>query len=247
MEMSIGNENNENTLAHGFYQSTNVAFLEQAMHDECDGIEFALERIRVPSGGITAFEVPAGDGESKEYQKEIECVILLSHPSNTFYMKPYDGSKNPPDCGSQNGTLGIGKPGGSCKDCPYNQFGSGKGKAKACKNRRMMYLLVENELFPMMLILPPGSLKSYAKYVQSLLTKGKRLHEVVTRISLKTVTSAESGDFSQVVFKKVRELEKTEQENIEKMIRFVGGYDQKVIWGNSLMIEVEEEEKGGFS
>ena len=50
------------------------------------------------------------------------------------------GGSNPPDCGSFDGITGTGTPGGICKNCPFNQFGSGEGKSKACKNRRMLYL-----------------------------------------------------------------------------------------------------------
>ena len=49
---------------------------------------------------------------------------------------------------SFDGVTGIGNPGGNCQNCPYNKFGSGEGQSKLCKNKRMLYMLREGELFP---------------------------------------------------------------------------------------------------
>ena len=94
------NESTEMTVNGGFSELSNMNFLVEAMNDECAGLEFSLDRVKIPSGGMTAFEVPTGDGESSELQKEIECVILLSHPANAYYRDVYKGGSNPPDCGS---------------------------------------------------------------------------------------------------------------------------------------------------
>ena len=81
---------------------------------------------------------------------------------------------------------GIGTPGGDCRRCPFNKFGSGDGQSKLCKNKRMLYILREGELFPVALSLPTGSLKTFTNYVKHQLTKGKKLSQIVTRISLKS-------------------------------------------------------------
>ena len=219
-----GGETTELAASGGYGAMANLDFLSAAMSDECAGLEFSLDRVKIPSGGMTAFEVPTGDGETSELEKEIQCVILLSHPANAYYRETYKGGSNPPDCGSFDGLTGTGNPGGVCKTCPYNQFGSGEGKAKACKNRRMLYLLRENELFPLMLNLPTGSLKGFTKYVQSLLSRGKRPHQVVTKISLRKASSSSSIEYSQAVFKCVRALAPNEQANIDAMTEQVRVY-----------------------
>lgn len=216
------NKSTEMTVNNGFSEMANLSFLSEAMNEECAGLEFSLDRVKIPSGGMTAFEVPTGDGETTELEKEIDCVILISHPANAYYKDAYKGGSNPPDCGSFDGITGSS--GASCKTCPYNQFGSGEGKAKACKNRRMMYLLRENELFPLILNLPTGSLRSFTKYVQSLLSRGKRPHQVVTRISLRKAKNGDSPEFSQAVFKCLRVLDQKEQTNIDSMIEQVRVY-----------------------
>ena len=219
MAMTNKNDNTEMTVSQGFREIADLSFLSEAMKDECAGLEFSLDRVKIPSGGMTAFEVPTGDGETTELEKDIDCVILMSHPANAFYKEAYKGGSNPPDCGSFDGITGSS--GQACKTCPYNVFGSGEGKAKACKNRRMMYLLRENELFPLILNLPTGSLKSFTKYVQSLLSRGKRPHQVVTKISLRKAKNGDSPEFSQAVFKCVRTLASDEQKNVDAMIEQV--------------------------
>ena len=219
MAMTNKNDNTEMTVSQGFREIADLSFLSEAMKDECAGLEFSLDRVKIPSGGMTAFEVPTGDGETTELEKDIDCVILMSHPATAFYKEAYKGGSNPPDCGSFDGITGSS--GQACKTCPYNVFGSGEGKAKACKNRRMMYLLRENELFPLILNLPTGSLKSFTKYVQSLLSRGKRPHQVVTKISLRKAKNGDSPEFSQAVFKCVRTLAPDEQKNVDAMIEQV--------------------------
>lgn len=217
-------ETTEVAITSGYGEVGNLNFLSEAMDDDCAGLNFQLERIKLPSGGMTAFEVPAGDGENTELAKEIEGVILYNHPVYSYYREAYKGGNNPPDCGSFDGISGSGEPGGTCKTCPFNQFGSGEGKGKACKNRRMLYILRENEIFPMMLNLPTGSLKGFTKYVQSLLTRGKRPHQVVTKISLRKASNSGGIDYSQAVFKAVRTLEEKEQQNIDSMSEQMKNY-----------------------
>ena len=217
MSEAIKNETTEMAVASGYSAIANMDFLAEAMNADCAGLDFKSDRIKIPSGGMTAFEVPSEDGEGSDLVKEIEAVILYSHPANSYYTEAYKGGSNPPDCGSFDGITRTGTPGGICKNCPFNQFGSGEGKSKACKNRRMLYLLRENEIFPLTLNLPTGSLKGFTKYVQTLLARGKRPNQVVTKISLRKAASASGIDFSQAVFKVVRSLDAAEQKNIDAM------------------------------
>ena len=213
MSEAIKNETTEMAAVSGYSAIANMNFLAEAMNDDCAGLDFKFDRIKIPSGGMTAFEVPSEDG-----------VILYSHPANSYYTEAYKGGSNPPDCGSFDGITGTGTPGGICKNCPFNQFGSGEGKSKACKNRRMLYLLRENEIFPLTLNLPTGSLKGFTKYVQTLLARGKRPNQVVTKIRLRKAASASGIDFSQAVFKVVRSLDVAEQKNIDTMAEQMKDY-----------------------
>lgn len=201
-------EKNQNELAvsEGFAALANQEVLNEALADDCQGLEFSFDRVKLPTGGGIAFEIPSTDGEDSEMAKDITGVIVYNHPAYAYYRDKYNGGNNPPDCGSFDGVTGIGTPGGSCSNCPYNKFGSGDGQSKLCKNKRMLYILREGELFPIALSLPTGSLKSFTNYVKSQLSRGRKLNQVVTKITLKKATNSSGIAFSQAVFSFVRML-----------------------------------------
>ena len=161
----IATLNNESFLA---LQEFN---LSDVMAEEMSGLSASFERIKIPIGGGTVFEIPGDEADDTESIKEINAVILYQHPLNAYYSTKYKGGSNPPNCGSFDGVMGHGNPGGLCKNCPYNEFGSGENGAKACKNRRRLYLLREGDIFPMILSLPTGSLKGFTRYLMRILTK----------------------------------------------------------------------------
>ena len=224
-EKNIVAQNNENTALEtsGYAGVTGLGFLEEGM-DDCQGLEFSFDRIKIPAGGSTAFEVPGESEDDVEMVKEITGVILYNHPAFSYYTEKYTGGSNPPECGSFDGVTGHGNPGGSCSSCPYNQFGSGDGQSKACKNRRMLYILQEGEMFPQILSLPTGSLKEFTKYVKRQLSKGRRLNQIVTKISLKKATSSSGITFSQAVFAFDRNLNEAEKAAVTGLTEQVKSY-----------------------
>ena len=201
-------EKNQNELAvsEGFAALANREVLNEALADDCQGLEFSFDRVKLPTGGGIAFEIPSTDGEDSEMAKDITGVIVYNHPAYAYYRDKYNGGNNPPDCGSFDGVTGIGTPGGCCSNCPYNKFGSGDGQSKLCKNKRMLYILREGELFPITISLPTGSLKSFTNYVKSQLSRGRKLNQVVTKITLKKATNSSGIAFYQAVFCFVRML-----------------------------------------
>lgn len=215
---------NEVLVTSGFAALANTDSLNEMMTEDLNGLDLTFDRIKIPAGGSTAFEVP-GDGDEPELAKEIECVILNHHPAYAYYAKEYTGGSNPPECGSFDGITGVGTPGGTCKDCPYNKFGSGnRKKSKACKNRRLLYILVEGELFPMLLSLPVGSLNSFTKYLKRQISKGRRLSGIVTKISLQKAKNEDNITFSQAVFTHVRDLTQDEKTAVEPIIMQAKAY-----------------------
>ena len=210
-------------IAGGYANTEGLALMNEIMAEDCQGLDFQLDRIKFAAGGTTILELP-GDGDEPEMVKNLSCVILYNHPAYAYYTDKYQGGNNPPDCGSFDGVTGLGNPGGNCKACPYNQYGSGEGQAKACKNRRMLYILREGEVFPMMLNLPTGSLKEFTNYMKRLLTKGRRINQVVTKISIRKANSKAGIDFSQAQFSMERMLTGEERQVIEQMTEMVKGY-----------------------
>jgi hypothetical protein len=179
--------------------------VSELMSDELDGLPVHLAKIKIPSGGGLAYEIPDEDGEPNPV-KEFSAVVLFQHPVQMFYKADFKGGQNLPDCGSYDGKIGKGDPGGNCKSCPLNEFGTGKNGGKACKNRRRLYILREGELFPMVLSLPAGSLKNYSEYLQRNISRGKKSCQYVTRFGLEKAENTEGKPYSKATFRKDRDL-----------------------------------------
>lgn len=147
-----------------------------------------LDRIKVPSGGGGAWEVPTLEGDS--HVATIEGVIVHKVPRRAYW--PYtvedrpDDSDGRPVCQSNDGIVGVGDPGGSCAECPFNEFGSDikGGPGKACKETRQLFVLTKDDLLPIVLTVPPTSLANVKSYFLKLLRAQVSPMDVVTTIGL---------------------------------------------------------------
>ena len=226
----LSKKETENAAKNGFSLLLNVD-IEAMIAEELDGLDAGFERIKIPSADSTVFEVPSGYDEP-ETVTEFTAVILYHHPLFAYYKTKYAGGNSPPDCGSFDGVTGVGtsegEPGGLCKNCKYNQFGSGKNGSKACKNRRRIYVLREGDIFPLLLSLPTGSLREFTRYIKRLLSNGYKTNSVVTRFSLRSATNNAGLAYSQAQFNIVRELTDAEQTLIEKVSEQVKNYSGRV-------------------
>lgn len=189
----------------------------QDMAEEMDGLSVSFDRVKIPSGGGLAFEVPAEDGA--DVRKELVGVIIDHHPCNAYWKEHYAGKRNHPDCSSMDAKTGVGDPGGDCRRCPFNQWGSAiDGRGKACKNMHRVYILLEGEFIPLLLTLPPTSIQALGNYLaKRVLGKGKKSYEVVTKIGLEKATNANGIEYSRAVFSCAGALS---QEAAEQMKRF---------------------------
>ncbi|MBQ9662775.1 MAG: hypothetical protein IJV40_06450 [Oscillospiraceae bacterium] len=204
----------------GYAALANNAVLSD-ISEELTGLTLHYARVKKASAASLDFELPGENGEL-EYIRELRGVIVFNHPANSFYAEAYTGGNNPPDCGSYNGVTGS--TGEACKTCPMNVFGSGQGNSKACKQKRMAYFLLEGELFPLLFCIPTASLKAFTEYLTRLLSKGLRLNQVVTKITLKKTTSSSGIPYSQCVFMFERLLDKSEQAAIAPIIEQAKAY-----------------------
>jgi len=201
---------------------------------EMDGLPFDFERVKIPSGGGLAFEVPGEDDDSPDMAKEISGVIVYHHPANAYWAEKYTGANNPPDCSSMDGKFGEGDPGGPCAACQYNQFGSDPegGGGKACKNMRRIYILREGEIFPLLVTLSPMSLRNFGRYVsRRVLQRGLRTYKVVTNIALKKATSSGGIVYSQATFKMAGVLPEDVAAGMEQYGNFVKNASLEVAIG----------------
>ncbi len=207
MELMITNE--------GYSINLNIG---NDIQSELAGLDSGFDRIKIPAGGGTSFEIPNLENSDDPITvKEFSAVILHHHPLFTYYENKYNGSNNPPDCCSFDGINGIGTPAGKCRFCKLNVFGSGENGSKACKNKHRLYLLRENEIFPVVLILPASSIQEFSRYIRRLLGVGKKSDSVVTKLSLKKAVNKTGITFSMVHFSAIRDLSPSEKDGLSEL------------------------------
>lgn len=180
-----------------------------------DGFSVAdLDRIKVPSGGGTSWDIPDEDP-----RRTVEGIIIHKQPTRSFWFKKRgeDGEDDgPPDCYSVDAKAGVGafgpgsesNPTGACATCPMNVFGSstsGSGNGKACKEQMQVFLLQPEAILPLQLSLPPTSLKGFRKYMTRLASKGKSFYAVITSFGLE-VQKGGGQTYSVVVPSKITDL-----------------------------------------
>ena len=184
--------------------------IAEAVAEEMDGLgTIPFDRVKIPSGGGLVFEIPGDDGEDPDTEKELIGVILYHHPVNAYWAEKFSGGNEAPDCASMDGKTGVNRETGEvrdCASCPFNQFGS-DGAGKACKNVHRLYFLREDNPVPIIISLPPTSLKYMKNYIgNSILLKGMRSYEAITKITLKKEKSSGGIDYSRAVFAYVGKL-----------------------------------------
>ena len=223
---------NKELITTNAFDSLKDFNLAEAMAEELAGMDVTFDRIKIPSGGGTVFEVPGEEPGETDAVKEFSGVILFHHPLFTYYKEKFTGGNNMPDCGSYDAVNGHGDPGGSCAQCPLNAFGSGENGGKACKNKRRVYILREGELIPLLLTLPTGSIRDFQNYVKRLLTKGRKSTSVVTRFSLKKATNTSGIAYSQAQFAMERKLTDAELPDVLGMAEQVRQFATQVGYEN---------------
>ena len=143
------------------------------------------------------FEFP--DGSKIE---SFNGIILDTNRVNAWWEESFDltGGGVPPDCFSLDGihcSQNSSKP--QCElcgtdkspKCPLNKFQSevkkdgSAGRGKACKNMKRIHIVLEGQMLPYRLILPPSNLGAIDEYISLLESRGTPYQLVVTKFGLK--------------------------------------------------------------
>lgn len=180
-------------------------FSSEELAEDFEGLQLSFQRMKIPGGGNLMFEVPGDDPENPDYVKTIEGVILYHHPACAYWAEGEEYNDNAvPLCSSVNGKIGIGTPGGICEDCDFNQYGTDvNGKGKACKNMRNLYILRSGEYMPVLLSLPPTSLRPFSDFMNmAFLPRHRPAWSAVVQIGLKRMDNG-SNTYSVATFKKL--------------------------------------------
>ena len=172
-----------------------------------------MDRAKVPSGGGSTWEIPDLD-EGMRVVKQLEGIILHYLSIRSYWQNGLDegNGASPPDCWSDNGVIGTGDPGGDCETCPMNAWGSAaKGDGKACKQKRILFLLQPNAYLPLLVQVPTMSIRPLNQYMMRLASTGTMYHNVVTGLTLEKSQQRGGGlTYSKMVCKKIRALSDVE-------------------------------------
>jgi hypothetical protein len=177
---------------------------------------FDLDRVKVPSGGGIAWEVPSLKGP--QVVQTLEGIILHMRDTRSYWATKLGtgGGNNPPDCSSSDLLVGVGKPGGPCQHCAFAQFGSAKnqdgtdGKGQACKQSKLLLFLRQDDVIPLAVIVPPSSLRNAGKYFLRLAGASLPYQAVVTQLRLKKTRNAGGIEYAEIDFALGRELNEEE-------------------------------------
>lgn len=166
---------------------------------------FDLTRIKVPAGGGITWMVPSLDGP-EESARSIDGVIVAWSDQRAYWRETFSGAGAPPDCASRDSKTGVGDPGGPCHKCAFAQFGSappkpGKteaGRGQACKQMRLLFIIRPGDMLPIVVAVPPTSIKAMRDYFMKLAGAGIMYHEVVTSLRLAQDKNADGIQYSLV-------------------------------------------------
>ncbi|MBN2377034.1 MAG: hypothetical protein JXD22_11575 [Sedimentisphaerales bacterium] len=166
------------------------AGLKELIAENLGGEDFGLqdlERITIPAAGLTKWPIADAEGND-DVVDAIEGVVIAQLPGRVYFAKDMaESGGEPPDCQSSDGRIGKGDPGGVCADCPLAEFGSAKegtARGQACKQQKHLLVIRQADCLPIMITLPPTSLKPWKKYALRLTRQRLPIHGVVTRFTL---------------------------------------------------------------
>lgn len=210
-----------------------TAEIRDAIEEELDGMSLRFDMVKTPTAGSLAFEVPSDDPENPDIAKELIGIIVNHHKVNAFWEGEFDGANNTPICSSRDGKSGFDTQAAetvNCANCPRNQFGSDKnGRGKACKNMEHLYLLRSGNPLPIVVVIPPSSLKAWQEYLsKGVVLRGKKLNEVLTKITLKKEQNADGIQYSKFVFTKLDNLTPDEIAYVGPMAKALKDLTQNV-------------------
>ena len=171
------------------------ALREAGMAEESKGLPISYPRIKMLHQDAKAFQFVS----TGEVKNEFRAIIVYVDAGRVWWEKPFGQGESGqmPDCFSRDlysPDLAITHPQSKgCASCPNNQWGSDvrpdgtKGKGKACKEIRRLFVIPEGHISPHVISTPPSSLKALGSYFVTVRDrKFKAVQEVVTKFKLVT-------------------------------------------------------------
>jgi hypothetical protein len=170
-----------------------------------------LPRIKVPGSGGTTWTRPSVDGPRDT--RELVGVIIFTKNVRTYWEESFDesGGGSPPDCYSPDAEYGIGVwadkvPDRKCGNCPMAKFKE-DGTGQPCKESRLIFMVLEDELLPIVIKAPVMSLDNARTYLLGLSSRMQRIHAVYTRLTLEADKNARGIPYAKIIFEKAGDVE----------------------------------------
>ena len=194
----------------------------QAMNDAGESITpVDLIRVKVPSGGGTTWMVPGPSGE--EAAKSLRGALVFYQQAGVVW--PSEDVQNGTMPALKTWDLMVAEQVGPVPDDlqsmidpfriderryrwpeMYERFGFGQDKR--FKEQRMLFLLREQDLFPLLITVPPGSLKDFKKWFKQLPLARIPYYRAVVDLSLKKAQSRSGITYAQIVPTLVGQLDR---------------------------------------
>lgn len=182
-----------------------------------------LDRVRIPPGGGTFWEIPGPNGPQSE--KSLKGIVLATRDGRLYWRGEFGGgSGQPPDCISDDATVGRGirwekdtQGIHSCDECRLSKFGS-DGRGQACKQIKLVLMLTPSSMVPMILSLPPTSLQLMRQYALRLIGAKLKLQMVETEWTLRKTKNRDGIEYAQAIPRMSRKLLPKEIEGLTAMV-----------------------------
>lgn len=194
-----------------------------------------LDRVTVPLGGGLSWSVPTLDGEDSP--KTIDGIVVHVSNPRAYWPGSLEGmGSSPPDCSSPDGEYGFGDPAGECFYCPMNKWGSAPtGNGKACKEKRMIFMLLPGGILPIVVQAPSTSIQNIKKYLLRLTSSRVPHYGVYTSLGLEKTESSGKITYSRIV---PRSLGQVPEDMLERVRGYVEGIKSLV----SQVVTVDRDE-----
>lgn len=177
---------------------------------------FDFDRVKVPAGGGASWEVPSLDGDHSE--KALTGIVVGIAWKKAYWQASVDesGGGSPPDCRSDDGLIGIGNPGGACKRCPYNEFGTAsKGTGKACRDIGHLLILRPSSILPLLVTVPPTSIKGVRQFIMRMAGEALPYYGAAVELTLERDKNGQGISYSKIAPRLVRRLNPEERARIK--------------------------------
>lgn len=185
--------------------------------------KFDLDKATVPGPGGKRWRVTRADGSTEDPETLTGVIVGIAN-TRTYYKTEYTGGGEAPDCSSYDGgKTGIGDPGGTCHDCPMNVFGASEGPS--CAEGKHLLLLPDNAVLPMLITVPPVSLKFVKGYMTGLANHQIKYWSVVTELAISITNTQRRKD---VVCIKARRVGPLDPAEVQRASEYRDAIDQLI-------------------